>query len=195
MSFASVLFIIHRLGYHFYCNCYRFADSAEANDACGLAGAGWVAWCHGNDKVVRRGEASANVRSGGEKQHMQTWSRSGSWPGKPDRRTVDMKASRWRRIGSNVGLEISWSRWIGQANGMEASMWCRIQRKMRWRAPGGIGSTKIRFRRVPANVGLTKLVLWASPGGAGSTKRMVWRASGDVGSTKVMFWRSPGAAE
>ena len=35
-------------------NCYRFADSAEANDACGLAGAGWVACCQGIDKVVRR---------------------------------------------------------------------------------------------------------------------------------------------
>ena len=110
-------------------NCYRFADSAEANDACGLTGAGWVAWCQGNDKVVGRGGASVNVRSGWEKQHMQTWSRSGSRPGKPDRRNVDRKASRWRRIGSNVGLEISWSRWIGQANGVEAFMWCRIQKK------------------------------------------------------------------
>ena len=35
-------------------NCYRFADSAEANDACGLAGARWVACCQGIDKVVRR---------------------------------------------------------------------------------------------------------------------------------------------
>ena len=132
-------------------------DSAEANDACVLAGAGWVAWCHGNDKVVRRGGASVNVRSGWEKQHIQAWSRSGSWLGKPDRRNVDRKASRWRRIGSNVGLEIYRSRWIEQANGVETSMWCRIQRKMRWRFPGAVESTKLLVWRAPRDVGSLKI--------------------------------------
>ena len=63
---------------------------------------------------------------------------------------------------------------------------------MLWKARGGVESTKNKVLEGSRSRWIVKKLFWRVPESVGSTKTVSWRAPGGFGSRKIVFRRDPG---